>query len=294
MNRVTGIVAMMVCWLGMCWVTPVTAFQRGIYISQKTVENGPKFQRLVARASAAGINTLVVDYARSSQRYHQNIKWIDHYGMKHVARIVVFPGGGTRDQVRSPMYWEKKYRLVEGAVAAGADEIQLDYIRYAVGQPSGRENVRDVHRVIQYFNDRIKREYQLPLQIDVFGVVSHGPSWRIGQHLPTFAESVDVVCPMVYPSHYEPYLEHAKDPYGTIAQSMAKLKRQFREGVPFKTIPYIEIYNYRYPMSYEERIAYGAAQMRAVRDANMQGWYVWSANNQYNVLFDLMKRHPEL
>ena len=161
------------------------------------------------------------------------------------------------------------------------------------GQPASSQNAKDIHNIIQWFYDRVKA-LNVKLQIDVFGVAAHGPSRSIGQNLKVFANAVDTVCPMVYPSHYEPFRHHAKTPYQTIYNSLAKLKKQFDYHVPFQVIPYIELSNYRYPMNYTQRQHYIRAQINAVKDQDMNGWYAWSAKNQYNTLFNLLESDPNL
>ncbi len=269
------------------------AFQKGIYVTQWTAMNDKKFKRLVERAKKAGINTFIVDYVKYSKRYHRNLKLLDKHDIRHVARIVMFPGGANASQMKNPKIWQKKYKLVHQIAKMGADEIQLDYIRYRVGHRASQKNAHDVHKVIKWYKERTDK-LGLPLQIDVFGVAAHKPSLSIGQDLPLFANSVDVVCPMVYPSHYEPQPFHSRNPYKTITNSLELLKNQFNGKPPFKVIAYIETSNYRYRMSFPKRKQYIHAQIKAAKDAGAHGWYAWSANNKYHTLFKLLESTPAL
>jgi hypothetical protein len=205
----------------------------------------------------------------------------------------MFPGGARGEQMTNPKIWQKNYALIKQVANMGADEIQLDYIRYHVGKRPSTQNARDVQRVIAWYKERVT-QLGLPMQIDVFGVAAHRPSRSIGQNLPLFAPHVDVVCPMLYPSHYEPYRHHAKRPYQTVHHSLEKLKQQFRGNIPFRVITYIELSNYRYPMNFSQRLNYIEAQLQAVKDHALQGWYAWSARNQYNALFHLLENRPNL
>jgi hypothetical protein len=103
------------------------------------------------------------------------------------------------------------------------------------------------------------------------------------------ANTVDALCPMVYPSHFEPFRIHAVTPYETVYRSLRALRTQFANNLPVKIYAYIEISNYRYPLPGAERRAYVVAQMKAVKDAGANGWYVWSAHNKYGFLFSLLK-----
>lgn len=271
----------------------VESYQRGIYITQSTAENDKKFQQLIAQSKRVGINTFVIDYTRYNKRYHRNVQSLDQQGIRHVARIVMFPDGARGNQMTDPKYWQGKYPLIQQIAKMGADAIQLDYIRYEAGRRASSQNARDVLKVISWYKERVNA-LGLPMEIDVFGVAAHAPSLSIGQNLPLFAGQIDTVCPMLYPSHYEPYRHHATRPYETVHGSLTKMKRQFNGSPPFKVVTYIELSNYRYPMSFSSRLNYIKAQLQAVKDHALDGWYAWSPRNQYNALFRLLESNPSL
>jgi hypothetical protein len=263
---------------------------KGIYISQATVQSTSYFKRLISQAKAVGINTFVVDYSYNSSIYRKNIAFLKQNNIRYIARIVVFPYGGTTTQVRSEVYWQKKYRLAEKAIVLGASEIQLDYIRYRAMRIASVQNVKDIYQVIRWFKQKLKAK-NIPLQIDIFGEVSFGPSLNIGQDVKVFADSVDAVCPMVYPSHYEPFLKYAKIPYFTVLSSLQALHAQFGGYAPFRVYPFIELYNYRYPLSRTQKLEYIYEQIRGVEDGNVDGWYAWSPRNKYYNLFCVLKTY---
>lgn len=262
---------------------------KGIYINQGTLENLSQLKRLIEQSKAVGINTFVVDLATVTKNYQRNVKLIKDNGIRYVARIVVFPDGGRPNQIKSQSYWEGKYRLAESAIRFGADEIQLDYIRYNTKQPPSAQNAKDVKQVIKYFKQKLASS-GVPLQIDIFGEVSFKESPRIGQNVLVFADTVDAMCPMVYPSHYYPYQKHSKQPYEIIYKSLTSLKGQFKDNkTPFKLTPYIEASNYHYKWSNEQKRSYILKQIKAVEDAKADGWYVWSPKNHYDNLFNALK-----
>jgi hypothetical protein len=261
---------------------------KGIYISQTTLENREYLQYLIARAKKSGVNTFVIDLNVVSNAYEKNILLVKNSGIKYVARVVVFPFGGTKDKMRSEAYWLTRYRLVDAAIKLGAEEIQLDYIRYAASTPPSSQNADEVHDVIKWFKNKI--DNRAKLQIDVFGESSFKESTSIGQHIPTFAPTVDAVCPMLYPSHFEPFRDHAKRPYDIIYAALVTLKSQFAGNQPpFQLYPYIELTNYRHPFTPEQLVGYIHSQIKAVEDANADGWYAWSAGNKYDRLFDTLE-----
>lgn len=267
--------------------------ERGIYINQSTLENPQKLNRLISESKNTGINTFVVDLDKITKNYQKNINLIKNNGIKYVARIVIFPNGGDVQHVRSKTFWESRYKLVDAAIKFGAQEIQLDYIRYNTKRRPSPENAQDILEVIKWFKQKIAK-HNIPLQIDIFGEVSFKPSKRIGQNIALFANSVDVVCPMVYPSHYNPPRYHSDRPYQTIDKSLKAMSKQLNHSTPFKVIPFIEAANYRYKMPFEKRVKYIAAQIKAVEDNKSYGWYVWSANNHYDALFKALRNKEEL
>ena len=266
---------------------------KGIYINQGTMEDLNRLKYLIKEAKAVGINTFVVDLARVTPHYQKNIALIKSAGIKYVARIVVFPDGGYAPQIKSREYWAKRAKLVDTAIGFGADEIQLDYIRYSSKVQPNPQNAKDVKQVIKYFKQRTAA-HKVPLQIDVFGEVSFKESPRIGQNIKMFADTIDVACPMVYPSHYAPYQKHSKQPYQTVLTSLEAMKKQFNQHPPFRLNPYIESSNYHYHLSAQQRSIYVLAQIRAVEDANADGWYVWSPNNQYDSMFSAVRNKSTL
>src|SRR3989338_9377327 len=102
------------------------ALDKGIYVTQSSLENTNTLQYFIKRAKEVGINTFIVDLHQTSKRYERNIQRLHDHGIRYVARIVVFPHGATRAQMHSEDYWRKRYRLMQHAINLGAHEIQLD------------------------------------------------------------------------------------------------------------------------------------------------------------------------
>lgn len=266
------------------------AFDRGLYITAAKATHPEFVEMLIKNAKATGIDTFVVDVEYKNTRYAKSIALIKQSGIRYVARLVIFPDGGTQKEVLSKPYWEKRWNTALYAVSLGASAIQLDYIRYKHTVPTLDRNVQDVARVVRFFREKAK-ESKVGLQIDIFGVAALKPSRTIGQDVALIAPNVDTINPMVYPSHYEPYLKHAVAPYKTVLESVVALKRQLKAFPEVKVNAYIELFNYRYPMSTATRFKYIEAQMQAAKDAGANGYYVWSANNKYMPLFQVLKTY---
>jgi len=272
--------------------TALAALSKGIYLTQSTVENIKLLNYLIERSKAVGINTFIADLEIPSKLYEKNIALLKQNNITYIARIVMFPYGGTPDKIDSPEYWEKRYKLAKAAIEYGANQIQLDYIRYNTAQPASAENAKHILKIIEWYKEQLAAQNK-PLQIDVFGISSFGEAKNIGQNIKLFSSSIDVLCPMVYPSHYEPFRIHAVTPYETVYGSLEAIKKQFNpQPLPFKLFPYIELSNYRYPLSQEKKLAYIYAQIRAAQDAGADGWYAWSPHNWYDNLFLVLEKYP--
>lgn len=275
----------------MCFTTVTLAGGvKGIYLTQYTAENDKLLNHLIENSKKSGIDTFVIDMDRPSKALRDNLGLVKQSGLKYVARVVVFPNGGSKAAVENPEVWQKRYALVKQAIDWGADEIQLDYIRYDTKQKPSPENAKRIHEIIKWFKTKLAAQ-NIPLQIDVFGETSFGESPYIGQNIKLFSDTVDAICPMVYPSHYTPFAKHYNNPYDTIDTSLDSLKDQFANRVPpMKIYAYIELSNYHYRMSRAQKIDYIKDQLDAVNDADIDGWYAWSPHNQYDNLFAILQK----
>jgi hypothetical protein len=262
---------------------------RGIYINSGVAVSTRKLHALTKKALAVGINTYIMNYVPRSPRYRKNVKWVESQGVQYIPRIVMYPLGGTHAQLTSRKYFEKRMARINAAIDLGAKEVQLDYIRYSYKNKPSPNNAKVVAGILEEIKQRVhKRGVQL--QVDIFGIAAHRPSVRIGQDVGLMAHHVDAICPMVYPSHYEPYKVHSENPYRTITESLDALAVQLQgHGGRVRVYPYIEAYNYRYPMNKKQKIEYIREQLRAARESNANGWMVWSAKNAYSNLFAALR-----
>jgi hypothetical protein len=274
-------------------ISSAHAWDKGIYLTQYMLEKPEKLDYLLREAKATGINTFVIDHEYYSSHYAPAIAKVKAAGIKDVVRIIVFSEGGNAEQIHSQAHWEEKFKLADDAIKAGADAVQLDYIRYSSKEPANPQHAKDVYQIIKWFKAKINAEH-IPMEIDIFGEVSYYPSMHIGQDIKMFADSVDGVNPMVYPSHYWPYQKYSAEPYKTINNSLNALAGQFDNKAPFKVHAFIEAANFHYvkKTSNAEKQKYLLQEIRAVEDAKgVSGWYVWSANNAYDNLFQVLKNN---
>lgn len=278
-------------WLSMASLA--FAWDKGIYLTQYTLENPEKLNHFISESKDTGINTFVVDHEYESSHFAPAIAKVKAAGIKVVTRIVVFSNGGNAQQIHSQEHWEDKFDLAYDAIKAGSDVIQLDYIRYSSKSPANPQHARDIYQIIKWFKTKINAQ-GVPMEIDIFGEVSYYPSMHIGQDIKMFADSVDGVNPMVYPSHFWPYEKYSAEPYKTINNSLNALSSQFDDKAPFKVHAFIEAANYHYvkKSTDEQKQKYLLEEIRAVEDSKgVSGWYVWSANNAYDNLFKVLRKN---
>ena len=106
------------------------------------------------------------------------------------------------------------FDLVNEVIALGADEINLDYVRYPVqnGLGNAEFHLKDTGRTrVGVITDFVKKVHaitqarHIPLSVDIFGVTATGTQQDVdglGQDIGKLSPNVEVLMPMVYPSHY--------------------------------------------------------------------------------------------
>lgn len=108
--------------------------------------------------------------------------------------------------------WDYNIEIAKEAAKLGFKEIQFDYVRF----PEGFETRADVLKYTKSDKSRVDvvaefvqyaRKELAPLgvrvSVDIFGYAASVPAAEgIGQDFVKISENVDVISPMVYPSHY--------------------------------------------------------------------------------------------
>lgn len=222
-------------------------------------------------------------------------------------------GDGSTYRDRNGLAWVNPYKqevwdyLVEVGIQASAigfDEIQFDYIRFSTeagmkevvfdeADTKGRTKTDVITEFTQYVYQKLA-----PLGIfvsaDVFGAIieSDQDAQSVGQIYGELAESLDYICPMIYPSHYGDGnfgLDHPdKHPYETILAALENSKKALAlyksDDKPQAIVrPWLQDFTASYLKNY---ITYGdeeiREQIRAVKDAGYDEWILWSAANKYH------------
>lgn len=188
--------------------------------------------------------------------------------------------------------WQPNIDLALEAAGLGFDEIQFDYIRFpsdgdlttADFGPDYSEDAR-VGALVDFLT---KAHDQLEstgakLAVDVFGIVAVYPDDQgIGQRLVDIAPVVDYMCPMVYPSHFDPTSidvggEPNDHPYETVSLALGLLAKRI-PGMELKIRPWLQDF------TLPGMTAYGAtqvdAQIKAAKEVG-SGWLLWNEGGTY-------------
>lgn len=196
--------------------------------------------------------------------------------------------------------WNYIVSIAEEAAVKGFDEIQFDYVRFPTdgntkiinygASASGKSKAEAIADFLSYGRDRLRKK-GVVVSADVFGLVTTATDdMRIGQHLETIAGSVDVICPMVYPSHYgkgsygvaEPDFE----PYKIVNRSMSVAQGRIdaMKDVEKRAVlrPWLQDFTATYLPKYKR---YGPGEVRAqidaTYDAGAEEWLLWNAGNKF-------------
>lgn len=273
-------------------VTQITAkrpeYIQGIYISNYTIRSPEIMKKHIADAKKHGINTFVID-VQPRQLSKEVIDNIIDNGIYPVARVVVFEGGLAQEKP-SKEHIDKIVNYIGSSAKVGFLEVQLDYIRYADYQRLRRLSLDFKYKVIDEILDRAQKEAiknNVLISADLFGRITLNYNDHIGQKLEIFAKRMDVLYPMLYPSHYYSDNFRTTNPYHTVKEGMKNSID--RVGDQSQIVGYIQgfqMYVDKTGLSFTEYIR---QQIQAVEDSGGHGWIIWNPHNKYEVSYLAMQ-----
>jgi len=252
---------------------------------------------------------------------------INAHGILPIARIVVFkdsvaarqnPNYVIRKADGSPWrdhkgltwvnpyanaIWEYNFRIAEESVKMGFGEIQFDYIRFPEPYKSLPAQVfpeskgrGKTEALSEFLVEAKKRMDKLGVRTtaDIFGLVSTvNGALEIGQRWEPMVKSVDVVLPMVYPSHYPrgsfgiPRPNAA--PYDVIHTAISR-GRVRTEAIGLKgqrVRPWLQAFTLGAPKYGPAEIE---AQKKAVYDSGYEGWVLWHPGSSYDIFVPALEK----
>ncbi len=201
--------------------------------------------------------------------------------------------------------WEYPIALAKEAAELGFDEIQFDYIRFPSSEGRTKQiaygfdsETKSKSQVINSFLEKVMldlEEYQIVVSADVFGIITkrNGDFENIGQDFVAIGQIVDVICPMVYPSHYAPgeykLSNPDKSPYNTIYYSLKDALNRYGEienPNAKKAIvrPYLQDFTASW-LGKGKYLTYSTPQVKdqiqACFDLRINSFTLWDPSNKY-------------
>ncbi|MBQ7077198.1 MAG: putative glycoside hydrolase [Lachnospiraceae bacterium] len=190
--------------------------------------------------------------------------------------------------------------VAKKAIGDGFDEIQFDYVRFPIGNDANNAEygvdttTYTRQKCISNFFSFAEREFHkegIVFGADLFGTIigSEIDEDATGQKYRDIAMKADVVCPMIYPSHYangnfglevpdaKPYeailgaLNRSKKALSLLSEESCAIVRPWLQAF---TAPWVEGH-------IEYDVEEVKKQIQAVYDAGYEEWILWNASNKY-------------
>jgi len=264
---------------------------RALYIPNHKSRSLKYIKQLIEKGKPLGINMLVMDvHTYGSRKLRINSKVLEYLEEQEIystARIVCFQDGITRLPV-SKRHMNSLYSLVEKSADAGFDEVQLDYIRFADGGAPYplKKKYAFIESLLTQFK-KIADAKKVRLSADLFGRIVYNHNDYIGQKVEVFAPYMDVIYPMLYPSHYTGDRQRMSAPGETVREGTMKgLKRV--EGKNVAVQPYIQAFPYNIRYAKVKLDKYVQLQLKAVEETGARGWVAWNPNGNYSSVFSAL------
>lgn len=174
--------------------------------------------------------------------------------------------------------------IAEEACDLGFDEIQFDYVRYPSGRAAETSGQRDLTQeqrlaaVSGFLSEA--RELLHPMgcavAAAVFGIVTSSPDDQgLGQRPEEVSAQVDVLSPMIYPSHYSPgwlgFDDPNQHPYDVTTDAIADALPRLHETATLR--PYLQAFWWN-----NEQIR---RSIQAAEDAGT-GWLLWNILSNFD------------
>ena len=201
----------------------------------------------------------------------------------------------------SEFVWDYNIAIARELEELGVDEIQFDYIRtpadgrvgdivfrHRIDSPAleNDDPFRDDRvEALSMFLRRARQEIDIPIGIDVFGFNGWYRMSYLGQDIALLARYVDVISPMLYPSHFPrgfvgdlSYLEWAEF---ISREGVARGRRITGDSVLIR--PYIQSFLIGGELEFNEDTYtdYLKRQIRGSMTAGASGFSLWNASGRY-------------
>ena len=191
--------------------------------------------------------------------------------------------------------WQYAVDLAREAHELGFSEVQFDYVRFPDEKrlisetvyplANGRTRAQVIRDQLGFVRQALK-PLGMRVTADVFGLTATDTTdMGIGQRWEMFVDQVDVVLPMIYPSHFARGTYKIRNPnahpYETINRALKDAIAR-SDSVPnaARVIPWYQDFTLGSPHDYAEHIR---AQQKAGYDNGFQSWILWNPKSNYTL-----------
>ena len=201
--------------------------------------------------------------------------------------------------------WNYNIGLGEELAKMGFGEIQFDYIRFPEPYPSlpkqvfpGSDGVAKPDVLAAFLKDANARYDKLGVRTtaDIFGLVTTvGGPLEVGQWWEKISPQVDVVLPMVYPSHYPRgsfgLASPNAEPQKVISIAITRARQRDQKlGIttPEHVRPWLQAFTLGKPPYGPAEIE---AQKRGAYESGYDGWVLWSPGSKYEPFLPALEKN---
>ncbi len=262
-------------------------------ISKNTI---PDIHKLLARLKENGIYTIarIVTF-----KDNMALNYFPEYYIKNSDGIWQDPKKVAWMNPYHRGSWDYVLTYAVAAAELGFDEIQFDYIRFDTagslqsadfGDTGSLSRTEIINEFAAYAMKTLK-PLGVNVSADVYGTIigSEVDASIVGQDYVALSKILDIICPMIYPSHYakntfgipEPDLK----PYEIISKALLLSNEKLSniEGHVAVVRPWLQDFSATWV---KPHLKYGPGerelQIKACYDAGIQEWLLWDAAVQYD------------
>ena len=208
--------------------------------------------------------------------------------------------------------WEYIAEIAVGAAKAGFKDIQLDYVRFPLGfelvekyldydlgdysdyTDMDEARIAAVTDFVEFVREKLK-PYGVHLSADILAhAITASKIGGIGQKFTNIADHVDVISPMIFPSHWVNGAFGVKDPdkqpYDIVTQYMKIENGYVKELNPSPTSrPWIQAFTADYLGEGNFQLYTAdviSQEIKALKEAGIKEYLLWNAASQYSTEID--------
>ena len=208
--------------------------------------------------------------------------------------------------------WEYIAEIAVGAAKSGFKDIQLDYVRFPLGfelvekyldydlgdfshyTDMDEARIAAITEFVEFVRERLK-PYDVHLSADIIAhAITSKKIGGIGQKFTNIADHVDVISPMIFPSHWVKGIFGVKDPdkqpYDIVTEYMKIENSYVKELNPSPTSrPWIQAFTAdflgegNFQLYTAEVIS---QEIKALKEAGIKEYLLWNAASQYSTEID--------